>query len=41
MIAIPEILNQKISDLIKKPKTEFDNLVLNAIKSPLSYLILL
>ncbi|KPQ43062.1 MAG: hypothetical protein MPEBLZ_02368 [Candidatus Methanoperedens nitroreducens] len=35
------ILDQKITILVKKTKTEFDDLVLNAIKNPLSYLILL
>lgn len=35
------VIDQKITILVKKTKTEFDDLVLNAIKNPLSYLILL
>jgi hypothetical protein len=34
------VIDQKITALVKITKTEFDDLVLNAIKSPLSYLIL-
>jgi len=35
------VLDQKITVLVKKTKTELDDLLLNAIKSPLGYLILL
>ena len=35
------IIDRKIAALVRKTKTEFDDLVLNAIKGPLSYLILL
>lgn len=35
------IIEQKLTALVKKTQTEFDDLLLNAIKNPLSYLILL
>jgi MscS family membrane protein len=35
------VVEQKITVLVKKTKTELDDLIINTIKSPLSYLILL
>jgi len=35
------ILNKKLTVLVKKTKTQLDDMLLNAVKSPLSYLILL
>ncbi|MDO9096645.1 MAG: hypothetical protein Q7U60_00765, partial [Candidatus Methanoperedens sp.] len=35
------IVDKKIIALVKKTKTEFDDLVINAVRTPLSYLILL
>ncbi len=39
--AILYILDKKITLLVKKTKTEIDDLIINAIKKPLSYFILL
>ncbi len=35
------VIDKKIIALVKKTKTEFDDLVINAVRTPLSYLILL
>src|SRR3970040_1280721 len=35
------VLDKTIIALVKKTKTEFDDLVVNAVRTPLSYLILL
>jgi len=35
------VVDKKIIALVKKTKTEFDDLVINAVRTPLSYLILL
>jgi MscS family membrane protein len=39
--AILYILDKKVTQLVKKTKTEIDDLIVNAIKKPLSYFILL